>query len=220
VSGIWRKVRSAWSVSTLCTLFAVAACDTFPLTTTDFEQDLAQSPQVQRSKSEAWVAPPDIQLVLERSFGPVSEQRILLPNRTAVRGDNFLLLRAREGTLATIGRFEPLELLGATGDTPDPFEDFDSLLLETRDEPMGTLSWAVWTNNANLNCVLAFRRLDASSRVVPEGAGVMDMMLRNCVHGTVEQALAPALEVNVGYAAAGPEGDLPRMLSPLAAPQP
>ena len=93
---------------TLLSALAVAGCDTFPRTLTDFEQDLEQETQVQRTRAEAWVAPPDILLVLERSLGPVSEQRILLPNRTAVRGDNFLLLRARDGKLATIGRFEPL----------------------------------------------------------------------------------------------------------------
>ncbi|EPX80367.1 hypothetical protein [Salipiger mucosus] len=210
-------MRRAFALSVLA---ALGGCQTFPLTPTEFGMSLESEPFVQQRASDAWVAVDGTQLVLERALGPVSEQRILLPNRTALSGENVMHLRARRGDLVNMGRFRPLDLLGPEG-TPHPFDPFEDLSFRTEDDVLGTLSWAVWTNQAGLNCVLAFRRLDATTRVVPADAAIADMMLRNCIHGSVEEALEPARPSVSGFAATGlPARGAPEMLSPLAGPQP
>ena len=197
-----------------------AACDSFPRTPSEFQAALDGTPQVQRAHSAAWVSAPETVLVLERAFGPLTEQRILLPNETAVAGDNLILLRARRSGSAGAGRFTPLDLVRAAGGTPPPFGDFEDLLLRSRSDRAGTLHWASWTDEAGLTCVLAFRRLDETTRVVPAGHALIDMMLRNCIHGSADAALAPALPESVGFGSTAAGDAAPRMLSPLAAPRP
>ncbi|SFD84329.1 hypothetical protein [Roseivivax sediminis] len=206
-----------WALSSLG---ALAACDTFPLTTTEFDAALARESYVQQSAADAWVATEGTELVLEKALGPVREQRILLQNRTFLRGENVIVLRTRGEELSTIGRFRPLDLLPPDG-TPYPFDPFEDLSFRTEEDALGMMNWAVWTNQAGLTCILAFRRLDAASRTVPHGAAVMDMMVRNCINGTAEEALLPARPDISGYSAtgSGPDG-APQMLSPLAGPLP
>ena len=199
----------------------LAACGSFPLTYTEFQARLDEAPYVQQPLSSAWIRVPEAQLVLERRFRSVTEQRILLPNRTALRGENFVLLHSEASPLSVGGRFRPTELMASAGGTPYPFERFEDLAFRTTTDALGTMSWASWSNHAGLNCVLAFRRLDATTRTLMSGTGAMDMMLRNCIHGSEDAALAPIGPEAVGFAAITTEpAAAPQMLSPLAGPLP
>jgi hypothetical protein len=199
----------------------LSACTSFPLSYTEFQARLDRAPYQSQPLSSAWISVPEAEMVLERRYRAVSEQRILLPNLTAMRGENFILLQAERSPLSLGGRFRPADLLASTQGTPVPFERFEELTFRTSEDVLGLMSWASWTNNAGLNCVLAFRRLDASSRTVLRGTPAMDMMLRNCLHGSEEEALAPIGPAAVGFAA-GPvdPASAPQMLSPLAGPLP
>lgn len=199
----------------------LAACGSFPLSYTEFQARLDGAPYVQQSLSSAWIRVPKAQLVLERRFRFVTEQRILLPNLTVLRGENFILLHSEESPLSVGGRFRPTELLASAGGTPYPFERFEDLAFRTTTDALGVVSWASWSNHAGLNCVLAFRRLDATARTLSSGTAAMDVMLRNCVHGSEDAALAPIGPEAVGFAAITTEpAAAPQMLSPLAGPLP
>uniref|UniRef100_A0A2A3JYX5 Uncharacterized protein n=1 Tax=Alloyangia mangrovi TaxID=1779329 RepID=A0A2A3JYX5_9RHOB len=201
--------------------FLLVACGSFPLTYTEFQAQLDGAPYVQQPLSSAWIRVPDAQLVLERRYRFVTEQRILLPNPTALRGENFILLHSEASPLSVGGRFRPTELLASAGGTPFPFERFEDLAFRTTADALGVMSWASWSNHAGLNCVLAFRRLDATARTLQSGTSAMDMMLRNCVHGSEDAALAPIGPEAVGFAAITAEpAAAPQMLSPLAGPLP
>lgn len=175
----------------------------------------------QQSLSESWIGFDKIQLVLERREKNVTEQRILLPNRTAMRGENVILLRADRSPLVLNTRFQPDALLELAGGTPYPFGAFDTLTLRTIEDGFGSMSWARWTNNAGLTCVLAFRRVDKTMRTLAANANVMDILLRNCINGDEETALAPIGADAVRFATTSTTPSAaPRMLSPLAAPRP
>lgn len=209
--------------SSLSFMFAtLTGCDILPWTADELRSALSQEPFVQKPVERAWIAEPTAQIVLERSLPRLSEQRILLPNHTVVSGDNAIYLTARRMNAASAGRLEPERLFNALEKSATaPFMAFDDLSFSSRTDELGVLNWAVWTNNAGLNCVLAFRRLDETTRVLPRGVAYIDMVLRNCIHGTVEEALVPALPEHAGFSAGStPDNRGPQMLSPLAGPRP
>jgi hypothetical protein len=198
-----------------------AACEPYSEINTKFWDSLDRAPFIQLPLSDAWISHPDVSLVLERHHGSVTEQRLLLPNRTSIRGDNFMLMVAREGPLSRIGRFRPAVMVERNGGPPEPFLDFDGQPMSSLEDDFGWLHWSQWTNGTDLTCVLAFRRLDANDRIMPFKTSSIDMMLRNCMRGTAEEALAPISDLYTGYAAIAdtPSGNQ-RMLSPLAGPLP
>lgn len=199
----------------------LAACDTFPLTPTEFDRELQQAPFVVQPQADAWLSTRSAQVVFERRFRGRSEQHILLPNRTAVSGENYILLRSHGSRGANIGRFRPLELLKSAGGIPYPFTAAEIRGMTTETDALGQIDWALWTNYSGLTCVLAFRRFDGANRTIPAGAGAMDLAMRNCVYGTVEEALAPISPQGASFAATGlTEESAPKMLSPLAGPLP
>lgn len=199
----------------------LAACDTFPLTPTEFDRELQQAPFVVQPQADAWLSTRNAQVVFERRFRGRSEQHILLPNRTAVSGENYILLRSHGRRGANIGRFRPLELLKSAGGIPYPFTAAAIRGMTTETDALGQIDWALWTNYSGLTCVLAFRRFDGANRTIPAGAGAMDLAMRNCVYGTVEEALAPISPQGASFAATGlTEESAPKMLSPLAGPLP
>ena len=204
---------------TACVL--LAGCETFVLPMGEFRTDLAQEPFVQQPLASAWISVPDAEMVLARLVGPYAEQRILLTNRTALRGDNVVMLRAHGADLATNGRFQPVKYLASLDTDLFPFGEIADLSFFSRTDSLGTLNWAEWSNNAGLTCVLALRRLDGATRIVPAGRSAMDMILRNCIHGTADEALIAAEPTQAGFAAKTKRpGDAPEMLSPLAGPRP
>lgn len=169
--------------------------------------------------SVAWANPPGMTLVMQRGLLGGVEQRIGLQNTVPVAGDNVLILRTRSGHLAA-ARFRFEEFMTRIGGAPAPFEAIDAGDLNTGEDSLGTYFWAQEPVGSNVTCVFAIRRLTGAERGLPQGARVMDVMLRNCTTGTEQEALAPILNASIGFgqaAGTGSSGET-RMLSPLAAP--
>lgn len=217
--GFGSRVRHHWRGLILCGL--VTGCGSLPLDRQGLLEAQSQTPFAARELKSAWVSTLETQMVLERSFGGIIEQRILLSNRTAMRGDNMILMQAHGTKLGSIGRFMPNRIVASTDADLYPFGLVNSLIIRSREDGLGTLNWAEWSNNAGLNCILAFRRLPADRRLVPKGKVLIDMIVRNCVNDSIENALRPAFPRHAGYSAGiGEAKGAPEMLSPLAGPAP
>jgi hypothetical protein len=201
----------------------LAACTGDNPDLTDLQRDVARTEWITVSPEDAWVYLPHTRLVLERRFARVAEQRLLLPNLTVLSGDNFVYLRAdTPGFLAEAGNLRLRRVLAQAGGLPAPFTEEDLRILRSREDGAGALTWTEWTSGAGTTCVLALRRLDVADRLLPGRAAALDMVMRNCVPGDAEAALAPAGPEMVAFPA--PEGmarGAPvRTLSALAAPSP
>ena len=139
--------------------------------------------------SQALVNVADPLIVLRRFVGRVEEQRIALPNKTALPGDNFIHISA-------VPRERPFALnlksvMDRVGGLPPPFTARDLQSMRSSDDAAGAITWAQWTNGTGIECVLAIRRVPEGARMMPRGAGALDLAMRNCIHGTANQALAP-----------------------------
>ncbi|MFC0342420.1 hypothetical protein [Paracoccus niistensis] len=168
--------------------------------------------------ANAWISAPGTQLVLQRELGFGSEQRISLINQTSVPGDNLIVLRTRSG-MGSRGNLRFEEFLRRVGDVPFPFEDLESGELISGEDEFGGYLWAEERYGAETVCVLGIRRVDSSMRQIPGNDAIMDVMLRNCVNGTPQDALRPLLAENVAVpAVAQSGGDEGRLLSPLSGP--
>lgn len=199
-------------------LVAMAGCvsDVRELSLTP-QQIRERTPFASLSPAQAWINAPDMRSVLQRDLGNGLEQRIGLANATAVPGDNLVMLRTRN-VVSGFGRLRFESLVDSFGGLPQPFSDLSSGDLLQGDDGVGAYFWAT-RMVGNATCVLGMRRLNAGMRQLPGDAGVMDILLRNCVPGDQQQALAPLLADSIGVApiARDPQGSS-RLLSPLAAP--
>lgn len=166
--------------------------------------------------SRAMVQAPQALLVLERNLGGAVEQRVVLPNLTAVRGDNILHLRAQTDLSARSQEFSFDEVATRFGGLPPPFERLQPGGLMSGSDGLGTYVYAREQAGADTICVLVMRRISPQARPLPRGTRALDMVLRNCVVGTLEQALAPMSERSLALAATS-GGNY--TLSPFAAPQ-
>lgn len=166
--------------------------------------------------SRALVHAPEALLVLERNMGVALEQRLILPNHTTVRGDNILYLRAQTETSARAHEFNFDEIAARLGGLPAPFERANLGGLLSGSDSLGSYVYARETLGVDTVCVLVLRRLTAAARPLPRGVHAIDIMLRNCVVGSLEQALAPMSDRALAQAAA-PQGTV-YTLSPFAAP--
>lgn len=193
---------------------------TLPLGPSDLQSAVSRTEWVIVPQSRAWIRLPGSGLVMERRFGPVAEQRVTLPNRTTLHGDNFIYLRAIRSDAPGVIRLE--QALEQAGGLPQPFSRDDLSVMRSRTDELGALSWTEWSSGAGTTCVFALRRMTVSARILPRDAGALDMVMRNCVPGEVDAALAPAGADAVGFSAgARPAGHTPqRTLSTLAAPAP
>lgn len=174
------------------------------------------TPMAQVPPGAAWVNPAGLQLAFQRDLPGGAEQRLLLANQSAVPGDNQLVIRLRH-TFGEPGRLRFEEFLRRAGGLPPPFEALESGSFTDAGDDLGPYSWAEERFGPGTVCVLAVRRLDSAGRHLPAGADAMDMMLRNCVAGPAETALAPILAPSVMGGAAAGQGPS-RMLSALAGP--
>ncbi|MDO9526667.1 MAG: hypothetical protein Q7J57_14200 [Gemmobacter sp.] len=208
----------------LCALVAglvlLTACELAPI---DLPVTLVQAEETTQFIAvplhQAWVAAPGAIFVSERDLVNSVEQRIGLANHTLAAGDNLLTLRARTRG----GRLVYDEFLRRVGGLPEPFTSLTPGDLLTGEDALGPYLWAEERRGESTICVLAFRRLDSGARQMPGRSTVMDVMLRNCVNGDVEQALGPIMAASVGnhpvYSKTPAKGAV-RMLSPLAGPTP
>lgn len=167
--------------------------------------------------SRAMVSVDQPQLVLERRLRGAVEQRVILPNDTAVRGDNVMHLRAQTPDSASLTEFSLTEVESRFGGLPAPFERLTDGGLNVGQDALGSYVFASTTIGVDTTCVLVLRRLGVGARILPQGTQALDVMLRNCAPGTVQQALAPASEraLSIGGSSVGTV----RSLSPFAAPR-
>lgn len=203
----------------LLAVLALSACMIEP---PKLPQTLAEAeettPLVAVPPSQAWVNPAGLTSVLQRGLVNGSEQRIGLANSTPVPGDNLMILRTRR-TFGQTGRFRFDEFMKRVGEVPAPFADLRAGDLRTGQDGIGTYFWAEQRMGAETLCILGLSRLGAGGRQLPGDADALDILVRNCVNGTTDEALAPLLEASVGGTpmTGGAPGES-RMLSPLAGP--
>lgn len=166
----------------------------------------------------AWINAPEAQMVLQRELPRATEQRISLQNRTLVPGDNLMALRTRSGLRARGPlRFE--ELVRWVGEIPPPFADVTSGEMISDSDELGSYLWAEERFGNDTICVLGIRRVDSSMRQIPSRDDVMDVMLRNCVTGTADDALQPLRAGSITSPALAQVGaGESRLISPLAGP--
>jgi len=200
--------------SALCATLALAACTTAP-GLGSFGADVSRA-GVQYSLgrlNQTWTATPQALLMIQRTGAGEGTQIVALENNTTLEGDNFLWLRAHGGRPA--GRFDLDGIVTRAGGVPAPFRSLDNRNLRTGNDSLGPYFWQEWRSGAATNCVLALRRLDSGTRSLPSGTRSLEVFLRNCVDGPIEQALAPILDAQIRLGTASG----PRVMSPLAAPR-
>jgi hypothetical protein len=141
--------------------------------------------------TRAFVSIPQAILVMERDLGGAVEQRVTLPNQTTLAGENMVIMRAQRAGYARGTRFVLNEQLSQFGGAPTPFSNVSEGALTATTDSSGDITYTTIRPGGDLVCVLAFRRTQTASRALPSGTRALDIMLRNCVSGTVEQALSP-----------------------------
>lgn len=141
--------------------------------------------------SRAFISIPAALLVMERDLGGAVEQRITLRNDTSLQGENMVMLRAQQAGYARGTRFVLDEQLAQFGGAPSPFGSVSEGALTATSDSFGDITYTTSNPGGNVVCVLAFRRTQTGSRALPRGSRALDIMLRNCVSGTVQDALAP-----------------------------
>ena len=174
-------------------LAAVSACGVrFPGDTgsrTELQEAVTEYQVVPTTR--AFISVPTALLVMQRDLGAAVEQRITLPNATSLAGENTVLLRAQQAGYARGTRFVLEEQLIQFGGAPRPFSNISEGALTATSDSLGDITYTTMRPGGDLVCVLAFRRTQTGSRALPSGSRALDIMLRNCVSGSVEQALAP-----------------------------
>lgn len=166
--------------------------------------------------ARAMVHAPEALIVLERNLGRAVDQRIVIPNATAVRGDNLLLLRAQTDDSMRLTEFNFAEVSARFGGLPAPFERLSENSMMSGQDVLGSYVFASQAIGNGTTCVLMMRRLGVGARPLPRGTQALDVVMRNCVVGDMAQALAPAGERALAVGGAVP-GAL-RTISPHAAP--
>ena len=182
----------------MAVLLVAAACDApgikrnFGLPATETIEAAEATAEYRMSHpSRALVNAPSALLVLERNLGSSHEQRITLPNATSFRGENVLILRAQTASSASRSRFSLEEMLPRFGGAPSPFTSISDADLMVSEDRYGTFVYTSRRMAEGQVCVLAMRRAETGARPLPRGSTALDMMLRNCIHGSVAEALAP-----------------------------
>ncbi|AXQ96100.1 hypothetical protein D0Z66_20480 (plasmid) [Cereibacter sphaeroides] len=173
------------------------------------------------SDQQRWIGAPAGGVTLERRTRTGPEQLIALPNHTVTAGDNYILAKARED-LGGGRRFSTAIFSGQIGPSTLPFRKLEEAQLRSRHDGLGPLVWSE-VRQGSLYCVLAFRRTDTAVRMLPGRARSIDLMMRNCVTGDLETALAPIGDASLlGSPVGDGRGDARAglMLSPLAGPKP
>ncbi len=203
-------------------VLAMAACVASPFLGNLSVETLQMSRQfVQQRLDHGWAAPQGAMVAIQRSLGSEAEQIIGLVNETTIEGDNFLWLRARVPDGRNPGRFSLADFMSRTEGVPVPFARVSDENLRRGSDTLGTYFYLEWRSGGSTNCVLAFRRIAGAERILPRGTNVLEVMLRNCVLGSIEEALLPIQDRQIGVAAVAgtePAGGGNRMISPLAAP--
>lgn len=201
------------------------ACVTIsPLSDVPRTELMAATPFRQIATTAIWTDEPLSLIGLQRELPGESEQIVALSNDTSTRGDNFLLLVARHRNKAAVPTFQLAEFVKRAGGTPHPFGSMTDRDLRSGTDRLGDYFWLEYRSGGATNCVLAIRRVGSDARILPRNSNAMDVMLRNCVAGSIELALEPIRDTHLGSVSVGsglPGGfSASRMMSPLAGPSP
>lgn len=166
----------------------------------------------------AWAAAPGLISAYRRPIFNGYEQRLNLVNPSYMPGDNQMVIRVRDN-ISVDTRLVFEEFTKWTGGLPQPFVNLSSGELIRGEDDLGPYFYAEHRAGVDTICVFGMRRLTGSDREIPAGGNVMDVLLRNCLRGSTEQALAPMLAGSLGYGPGtiGRDGRS-RMISPLAGP--
>lgn len=170
-----------------CTEFTPASISR----TNPTEQDEAINEFRVVPNTRSFLNAPNALIVLERQLGNAVEQRVTLPNPTSLAGENLILMRAQTPRTASATRLVLRDVLEQFGGPPTPFGTITDSSLTATSDAYGDLTYTVMRPGGDLVCVLAFRRTQTASRMLPSGASALDIMMRNCVPGSLEAALAP-----------------------------
>lgn len=111
------------------------------------------------------------------TIGPQSRGRVLLANETTLPGDNFIERKPVTGFGTGVSR-----LISSAGPLPPPFEIAFPRDFQTARSDLGTYHFIQSRPEGGVLCVLALRESGFRSEVV---------VLRNCIKGTLAEALAP-----------------------------
>ncbi len=141
--------------------------------------------------SRALINVPNALVVLERNLDGALEQRITLPNNTSLAGENQIILRAQTSRTASATRLVLDDVLIQFGGAPTPFGGITDAALTATSDQYGDITYTTLSPGGDLVCALAFRRTQIGSRALPTGASSLDIMMRNCVSGSLEATLAP-----------------------------
>ncbi len=170
-----------------------------------------------------WATSPGALMLVQRTVDGDAEQFIGLPNDTTLAGDNFMWLRANSGRNGHITeRLDLNKMVARVGAVPPPFRTLDNNNLRSSEDSLGPFFWQEYRTGAQTNCVLAIRRLKSGALALPTGTRMLEVMLRNCVNGSIEEALNPIRDTQISRAmphSTGVAGGS-RLLSPLSAPRP
>lgn len=197
---------------------ALAGCAYTPRDLLTSAQDLReQTPFTPIPVLQSWINAPGIVMVMQRGLRGESEQRVALVNQAPVAGENVIIMRSRAGNATA--RLDFYEFVRWAGGAPSPFEAIDVGELLTGNDETGTYFWVEQSIGEASHCVFGIRRLTSAQRLLPDGATSLDILLRNCVRGDPEEALAPLLGGSVSAAPiAGVEAGQTSVISPLAGP--
>ncbi len=177
----------------LLALPVLAACATGGFGGSSSRTDQAQALTEYRivPAGRAFISVPNALLVMERDLGVAVEQQITLPNMTSLSGENVIFLRAQSSRSASTTALQLTDLLNQFGGPPAPFTSASEAALRSVSDEHGDMTYSVLRPGGDITCVLAFRRSRIGARALPRGSSSLDLMMRNCVSGSVEQALAP-----------------------------
>ncbi len=222
LKNVFELARKSLKKLSFCMLFGLAACTAAPSIWNIGADALKSATQYSLGRlDQLWATPSSALIMVDRRVAGAYEQMIGLENSTTLEGDNMLLLIARVPDGLATGRFTLDRLLDRVGGPPSPFRSVDDRSLRSATDGAGTYFWLQYSAGTQTNCVLAFRRMEGGARVLPRDTNAMEALLRNCVIGTVEEALAPIQDPQISLGAIANttvRNGGNRMLSPLAAP--
>lgn len=169
---------------------------------------------------EVWTHQPTALVALGRDLGQQAEQLVGLPNETAVRGDNVLLMRAHRRNSPIVSVPELEEFLRRAKDLVEPFDGPIEGQLQRGEDRAGPYVWAEKVADHGARCVLAMRRVRRDAALLDPDFVALDITLRNCVDGDFAEAIAPVGYRYIAVANPGPGVATPRGISHLAGPLP
>jgi hypothetical protein len=194
-NALWHIVarHAQRGMALLAVFYVLAACQMGLPSQNSSPTELAEALTEYRiiPASRAFVNAPNALVVMERDLGAAIEQRVTLPNLTALAGENVILLRAQTRRAGGQNPLVLTEALAQFGGAPAPFGSITDSALAARSDTFGDFTYAVLRPGGDMTCVLALRRTQTGARALPRGVSNLDMMMRNCVQGGIDQALAP-----------------------------